>query len=484
MEKDTLSENYDFEKQVSLSIEAIKSLKKEKAYKTILPGFPLDNCMASSCKEEDEDFKIKFFLDGFHDYSFMQDFKKFGVNENILLDSDGQLSCINTDSALTVSVTISDPKLIRIKVNNFQQLRNEDYDNQILRLIIPTSIEPRLGVFSCKSLHISGTTTFCGLLEIKLNKKSYHLFKYRNDDTEENFLIIDAVENNSFEEFKSNCDAIVLAFGFVTGNLFQDVYYYQILKRDGVTMAKATAYYKKEKSILSNASLFSPMDFSDYMKHFGHEDLLGKMTLQLDPMVFSKMCEMLSEDVTLARSVKLILEGNQTNLLLLRAGIYSIALETITGLISEEFKNQLKPISDKKLSSLIIEKFNNTLSEYESFISEYGMQILKAKVENINSPTNSKKLSKPFELLGLKLSQTEKLILNHRNKFLHGTSPFKESELKSKESDISFISKKLHTLCNCLILKYCGYSGHITDYGGFHQFNWEDKVTEHLFKII
>ena len=112
------------------------------------------------------------------------------------------------------------------------------------------------------------------------------------------------------------------------------------------------------------------------------------------------------------------------------------------------------------------------------------MQILKAKVENINSPTNSKKLSKPFELLGLKLSQTEKLILNHRNKFLHGTSPFKESELKSKESDISFISKKLHTLCNCLILKYCGYSGHITDYGGFHQFNWEDKVTEHLFKII
>jgi hypothetical protein len=124
------------------------------------------------------------------------------------------------------------------------------------------------------------------------------------------------------------------------------------------------------------------------------------------------------------------------------------------------------------------------LSECESFISDYGNRVLKSKIENLNTPTNAKKLSKPFELYGLKLSPSELKILNHRNKFLHGTSPFEETELKDKENEIAYITKKLLTLNNSLILKYCNYSGHMVDYGGYHQLNWENEVKEHLFKII
>lgn len=484
MEKKSLIDQYDFEKKVYSSIDSIKSMAKEKAYKTHLPEFPIDKAIATSSKNDEGDFIIKFFIDGFFDHTYMQDFKKFGVYEKILLDNDGRIRCINADSANEISVTLNSPKVISIKVDNFQQLNNEDYNDQKLRLVIPTEIEPNFGIFNCKSVHISGTTTFCGLLEISFNGKNYHLFKHRNDDTEENYLIIESVEKNKIDEFKTNSSAIILAFGFITGNLFQDEYYYQIIKEDNITLVEATAYHKKEPSIITNASLFNPMDFKDYLKYFGKEKLLEVIPLELDPLIFSKMCGLITNNVTLARSMKLILEGHQTKLLLLKAGIYSIALETITSFISEENKEKLKPIPDKKLSNLIIDKFKKTLSEYESFISDYGNEILLAKIQNINSPTNSKKLSKPFELLNLKLSKSELLVLNHRNKFLHGTSPFEEDELKDKDNDIAFISKKLLTLCNSLILKYCGYSGHLKDYGGFHQLNWDDKVTEHLFKII
>lgn len=441
MEKKKLIDRYDFEKQVSLSIDAIKSLKKEKAYKTHLPDFPIHESIATSSKKNKGNFKVKFFVDGIFDYKYMQDFKKFGINEKITFNNDGRISCINANSTTKTSVTLSSPKVISISVDNFQQLNDEDYNDKILRLIVPTELEAQFGVFSYKSIHISGCTTFCGLLEIVVNNKNYHLFKHKNDDTKESFLIIDSLDNNGFEEFKTNSSAILLAFGFITGNLFQDDYYYQIIKEDNVTIAEATAYYKNEPSIITHASLFNPMDFRAYLKHLGQEKALDKMSLQLKPEVFSRMCDLITQNVTLARSIKLILEGNQTKLLLLKAGIYSIALETITGFISKENKEKLKPITDKKLS-------------------------------------------KPFELLNLKLSKSELLVLNHRNKFLHGTSPFKETDLENKENDIAYISKKLLTLCNSLILKYCGYTGHMTDYGGFHQLNWEDKVTEHLFKVI
>lgn len=484
MEKNKLIDRFDFEKQVSLSIDAIKSLKKEKAYKTHLPDYPIHKSIATSSKKNKGDFKVKFFVDGIFDYKYMHDPKKFGISEKITFDNDGSISCINTNSTTRTKVTFSSPKVINISVNNFQQLNNEDYNDRILRLIVPTDLEAQFGVFTCKSIHISGTTTFCGLLELIINNKSYHFFKHKNDDTDESFLIIDCLENNDFEEFKTNTSAILLAFGFITGNLFQDEYYYQIIKEDNVTIPEATAYYKKEPSIITNASLFNPMEFRQYLEHFGQEKDLDRLSLQLQPEVFSRMCELIIKNATLARSIKLILEGNQTKLLLLKAGIYSIALETITGFISNENKEMLKPISDKKLSDIMINKFNEILSEYESFISDYGNDILKAKIENINSPTNSKKLSKPFEILNLKLTKSEHLVLNHRNKFLHGTSPFQETDLENKENDIAYISKKLLTLCNSLILKYCGYSGHMIDYGGFHQLNWEDKVTEHLFKVI
>ena len=200
--------------------------------------------------------------------------------------------------------------------------------------------------------------------------------------------------------------------------------------------------------------------------------------------VFSNLCETIKNNEQYARCCKLIIEGNQSKQVLLKAGIYSIALETLTNIIYEEHKKKINPIEDKKLAGIIRKKFKKVVEEYEEFISEYGLKILESKINDINKPTNSKKLSVPFKIFGIKIDQDDLNILNHRNKFLHGTSPFSDGELKDKKYEINFIIARLHFMLNSLMLKYIGYSGHIINYPAWIQFNLKKEMTEHLFKII
>ena len=476
---------YDIEKNISSSLHAIKYLKDDKAYKVDLENFPIHNCMASSGITENDEFIVKIFIDKYSGNPFERKMDKFGTKKNIIFIHNGRKYFMKENSYKTISTTVSDPTIITFEAGNFQDREDEYFENKRLRLIIPTNVEPEFDLFQSKRLHIAGTTYFSGLLEVKINNKNYHIFKHKNDDSKESFLIVDSLEENTFDEFKKYTSAIILSYGFITGKLFQDEYYYQVLRcQDDYIHIDSTAYFKKEASIINGAEIFSPIEFEQYLDYFKKKHLFDLEKLRLSPIIFSNICEKVLNNVPLSRSIKLILEATQTKLLLLKAGILSIALETITGFVSDENEKKMKPIADKKLSKKIIEKFKEVVNEYESFISDYGKNILTSKIDNINSPTNSKKLSKPFEIYNLKLSKTELEILNHRNKFLHGTSPFEEEDLQNKDSDIAFISKKLLTLCNSLILKYCGYSGHTIDYSGYHQLRWENKVTEHLFKII
>lgn len=169
---------------------------------------------------------------------------------------------------------------------------------------------------------------------------------------------------------------------------------------------------------------------------------------------------------------------------LLKAGIFSIALETISGLIYEDNKEKINPIQDKGKARLIRQKLQKTLEEFKQDIPEEALKIYTAKINELNKPTNSKKLSYPFQLYKIDLTVEELEILNHRNKFLHGTSPFEETELIDKKYELKFIIAHLKFMINCLMLKYIGYSGHVVNNPGFMEYNTKETVSNHLFRII
>ena len=481
---DKTEQKYHHEKKVYWSLESIKGILGERSFKVSLPNFPLDNCIASSKLNSDNDLEIKFFLEDIYGQEYLEDYDKFGINEKIVLTESGRNYIVNQKSAKGISVSISKPQVLTLTVKNFQTNEDSAFQDKVLRLIVETNEEQTLEIFQTKSVYISGTTTYAGLLEIKIDNSNYHLYCHKNDDLEKSYLIIESLEPLKFETFKKDCDSILLAFGFITGNFHQNKFFYQVIREDNVTLADETKYVHKKDSIISNTPLLNPHKWWRYLDLKNRKDLLKKIPANFQMVYFNKLIEKIKSTTTLQRVVKLILQGNQTKQTLLRAGIYSIALETLTNLVYEENTEKINPIKQKKLSKIIQDKFREIVEEYDSFIDDYGLQIIEAKINDLNKPTNSKKLQKPFELYGIKLTKEHQKILAHRNKFLHGTSPFKETELPLKEFEIANISFKLLFLISCLILKYSGYKGYILNLGDWHNYSHKREIEEHFFKVI
>ncbi|MBK7638909.1 MAG: hypothetical protein IPJ22_02320 [Bacteroidetes bacterium] len=474
----------DFEKNVYWSISQIESFHTESAYKVKDSNFPIGNSIALISKDPEVGFQCKIFLNKLYDYTYNQNIERFGVFESITLERSGSIYFIEKNSVHTVGIALSSPQFLTLSLTKFQSGMKEDFDKKKQRLIIPVEIEPNFDIIEFKSLKINETITFCGLVQILINGLNYHLFKYKNDDTGKKYLIIDSLEQNKFDEFKINCKSIITAYGYLSGNLYLNEYYYQTFHENKPEMVKNICYEKNEKSALTENPIFEPFRFREFAEAIGKKEQLKNIPSNMTISAFSKLCTTIKTNEAYSRCCELIIEGNQSKQILLRAGIYSIALETLTNIIYEENKEKINPISDKKLAKLIMAKFSQVVKEYDEFISDYGKKILESKINDINKPTNSKKLSMPFELYRINLSKDDLEVLNHRNKFLHGTSPFGEDELKEKEHEIKFIIAKLHYMINSLMLKYIGYSGHIINYPAWIQYNRKEKITDHLFRII
>lgn len=489
-----------YDKSINFSIRSIESLHKETAYKVKLNGFPLDKSIATSIKTKNSGFRCKFFLEKLHDYTFNQNPERFGLSEDVILDRSGKEYLIKKNSFTKANITLSEPQVITINVRNLQSAQDEKFNHKLLRLIIPVNKRIEFGNFWCKSLNINDGITVGGLIETKIGNKNYHLFRYENEDTKKKYFIIDSAEENIFSEFKENTRVILLALGCITGNLLQNEFYYQSIRLNKEAYVEEVAFEQQESSIISNVCLLDYFQFEIYLKDLKEAATLGKLSkdwkvdqflkscetlpVRFTSELFSKLCETLKANKAIARCVLLILEGNQSKFMLHKASMYSVALETLTNVIYEENKEKLNPIPDGILAAKVQNKMVDIINENKEFLSDYGEQILKAKINDLNKPTNSKKLTKPFELYGIHLSKDDINILNYRNKFLHGSSPFNEEELLNKDKEINYISKKLHFLTNCLILKYIGYKGHIVNYPAWHQFNWKEKITDPLYVVI
>lgn len=471
-------------KQVYWPLKSIESLLAEKSYKVSLPNFPLDKCVALSKLNENNDLEFKFILDEIYGQEYLEDIQKFGVNEEIILTQSGAQFVINSNSAKYLSVSLSKPQVLTLTVKNFQTSKSESFDDKILRMTMEIDEKAPLSLFQTKLLRISGTTTGQGIIEFELNGTPYHLFGHKNDDLNKNYLFIESRQELKFGKFKSDCDSILIGFGFITGNYYQNKQYIQVLREENIISADNTYYEQKQDSIITNEALLDPLSWWRYLDIQKRPDLIEKVPGEFQMNYFNSLIDNINRNSILSRTIKLLLEGNQTKVIILKAGIYSIALETLTNLIYEENEEKINPIEDKKISQLLQRKFRDTLKEYDSFIGDYGMKILESKINDLNRPTNSKKLLKPFEIYGIPLNKEQELILSHRNKFLHGTAPFNENELDSKEFEITNISLKLLFLISCLILKYCGYSGYILNLSTWHSHGNKKEDNEHIFKLI
>lgn len=473
---------YDHFKSVDSSIYAIESLQKERALKIVNNNYII-NGAHSIVKKTKDGFNCKIFLDEISDSSYYSNFEKFGVRDLLEFNNSSSTFIIEEDSCEHFNITVSTPQLISIDVSRFQYGSKNDFENKTHRLIIPIIKDCSFKGIEAKSTKIEDTITFFNLIEILIEGREYHVFSYSEKRTGKKYLILDGNQQAQFKDFKNDTNAILLSLGFVSGKYFQEEYYYQVFHEERKDEVTYSSFEKREPSVITSKELFDPSDFRQYLENIKHP-IDRNQPFWMTKDIFSTLVTNVKNNRPFSRCCELIIEANSSDHVLLEASIFSIALETMTNIIAEEKESILKPIKNKEIAKEIIQKFQDILNEYNDQIDENGKKILKAKTMDFNKPTNSEKLKKPFELYGIKLSADDLQILNHRNKFLHGKSPFNEDELHDKKNELKYISSRLHFLVSALMLKYTGYKGHVIFYPAWIQYNLKQKLTDHLYKVI
>ncbi|MCW2118634.1 hypothetical protein [Flavobacterium sp. 7A] len=169
----------------------------------------------------------------------------------------------------------------------------------------------------------------------------------------------------------------------------------------------------------------------------------------------------------LERTIELIIEGNEIESPLIKCSIFSVALETTTSLIQLENKIFFAPIKNTKNLNSVLKELQSIIDKEKTNFTELEHTVLLKKITYLNTPFNKDKFLLSYKLYNIELPQKLELLLNTRNKFLHGKTPYEEGLLKTKIKELHLEADRLHMLVSILILKYIGYKGHIKNQAGY-----------------
>jgi hypothetical protein len=97
-------------------------------------------------------------------------------------------------------------------------------------------------------------------------------------------------------------------------------------------------------------------------------------------------------------------------------------------------------------------------------LTEDVKTIITRKIGSMNQPPNVDKLSAVFDDVGIVLTDTEKQVLNNRNRSLHGSRTMGDANQTNAVAEEVLRFDTMRTLINRALLTILGYSGPYTDY--------------------
>lgn len=255
-----------------------------------------------------------------------------------------------------------------------------------------------------------------------------------------------AFKSKSNSEFSDIVESIKVAYGLLSGYYMDDsIYSFAVKGRKLIC-----SYNNINNKIQTNYPIITSRFSRD----------ISVNELQLSNIQFNELVNLLYENEEYKRaSILLINAGILTGCA--KAALGAVALETITSKINDQTKNREK-IFDKKSRKDIRENIELLRPK----LSEEQFKILSNTVAQINQTPNRMKLEHAFEELGISLSEDDKDVINHRNRYLHGDLPKKKEEYWV--TDIEYLDISAHRLVmlsSMLLLKKAKYEGHVVDYG-------------------
>ncbi len=407
--------------------------------------------------------ETKFFIDGKH----------FLLN-NIDYDFDNEL------------------KLLSGTINSFGNASAQDFSEMYLRLIIPIGRKLRLINDYQSRGFIVDYKQKLGLLILEINQKPFHFFEVKYG--EKDYLVIDCIEKYSLAEFQNCCQTILLTYAFISGYYHSDEGYYFGFDDASLEIPKHILFHTFGESNYDLNSAFTTNAYFGLDQENIKRDEKGfideetrkeqfKDIMFFPSSVFNNICQIAIDNEKIFRSL-LLLIFNQASTLEMKIPIQYVAIEALTGAIVKKGNSELKPIPENELANKLIGELKKVT---ETFLNENKIQIvdndlippLFKRLDSLNAPTNTDKLSKPFAEVGYTISDEEKKIIKLRDTFLHGSIK-SFGTLDDDFKGLFYISLKLHFLICILLLKKSGFEGRIINYPKLYEYITEKYLEEEV----
>jgi hypothetical protein len=275
----------------------------------------------------------------------------------------------------------------------------------------------------------------------------------------------------------------------LTGNWYQKEHYFFAYKSPDFEGMSTFYYCFFGNSVISNQEIINPQQYRSFINT--DPENYPKLTPLLFPeQTLSKLITQLKSKPELERTIELVIEGNEIESPLIKCSIFSVALETIITLIHSENKSFFKPLKQtEKLESLLLE-LQSIIDKNKKGFTDLELTILSKKITYLNTPFNKDRYLLAYKLYNIELPEKLQLLLNTRNKFLHGKTPYEEGLLKTKIKELHLEADRLHMLVSILILKYINYKGHIKNQAGYsletkkHFDEIDIEINESAFYLI
>lgn len=369
--------------------------------------------------------------------------------------------------------------------------KDSDFDDKYLRfviLVIPS--RDKLSGIRGWNYETDLATKNKTLLKVIINDFHYHFFEFQLDN--DAYLVIDSTELCTVQDFRKICHSILLALGFLYGNLYLDEGYILSSNSNEFNEIEDISFSIYRESIMTSYRMHTTNAYSVHdMTGKDETEIESKLIevkkwindiIEIEEPIFSKLCELLYNREPISRAIIVTLQGNLLPLEI-KGSAYSLALEAITAVFMDEKKEKRPKPVNKDLFKKIKDGLLGILEEILPKDSEYEIahKILKTRIENLNNPTNTDKLQKSFDLVGYKLKKYEQTALRARDKFQHGELPASDNSDDVVFQEVYFMTIIMHRLIYTLILKRVGYDGYIINYPQLHSNMTKQDLGEDVF---
>jgi hypothetical protein len=152
----------------------------------------------------------------------------------------------------------------------------------------------------------------------------------------------------------------------------------------------------------------------------------------------------------------------------MRGAFLSVALESLTDQLEKRgLLATVKPLDETTWKALRKE-LREVVARANGCWTETQRSVVDSRIDNLNSPTNADKLTRPFTVLGVALADEEREAIIKRNKFLH-EGRLLDPEIAAGDpaawKTAYAVEMRIYTAVNKLLLTYLGFEGAAIDWG-------------------